>query len=181
MGSALVSVRTEGVIDASNEPRPAFPSFGSPRLFRDVEHLAYLLGIRYSSADVSVAPSAHPAYRGWRVAADQQLRTSRLCRRWSHRSDSSLTGWPDQTRLMSSSCSSNLLARSWKEAGAARKSSSRAPTPILRVRRPPDNASSVAACFASTPPLRSGAIKIVDITRMRSVTAAAAASVIMVS
>src|SRR5215207_3196507 len=87
MGSALVSARTEGLIDASNEPRPAFPSFGSPRLFRDVEHLAYLLGIRYSSADVSVAPSAHPAYRGWRVAADQQLRTSRLCRRWSHRSD----------------------------------------------------------------------------------------------
>src|SRR5215207_8568181 len=58
MGSALVSVRTEGVIDASNELRPAFLSFGSPRLFRDVEHLAYLLGIRYSSADVSVAPSA---------------------------------------------------------------------------------------------------------------------------
>jgi integrase len=34
---------------------------------------------------------------------------------------SSLAGCPDQTPLTSSSCSSNLRARSWKEAGAALK------------------------------------------------------------
>src|SRR5215213_2709711 len=56
---------------------------------------------------------------------------------------------------MSSSCSSNLRPLSWKEAGANWKSSSLAPTPSPRVRRPPDNASIVAACFASTPARRS--------------------------
>ena len=44
------------------------------------------------------------------------------------------------------------------------------------MRRPPDSASTVAADFANSAPLRSGAIAIAVISRIRRVTALAAAS-----
>src|SRR5215208_8089348 len=83
-----------------------------------------------------ISPAAHPPYRDGCVAADQQLGTPLLCRGGPTAPTSSLTGWPDHTPFMSSSCSSNLRPLSWKEAGANWKSSSLAPTPSPRVRRP---------------------------------------------
>src|SRR5215208_4721128 len=82
-----IRVRTEGVVEGGDEPRFAFSSFGPPRLLCEVEQSAHLLGVAYAPAYEPISPSAHPLYRDWRVAADQQLGTSRLCRGWSYRSD----------------------------------------------------------------------------------------------
>ena len=86
---------------------------------------------------------------------------------------------PSQISSHCSSMRSNALPRAPNSAPAASKSSSRPPTATPSTSRPPDSASTEAACLASIAPLtRSGAIRIVVASLIRSVTAAAAASAI---
>jgi len=70
-----ICFRAEGVVEARDEPRFAFPSLVPPRLLRKVKHLANLLGVGNFPAYESVRPSANPPYRDGYVAADQQLGT----------------------------------------------------------------------------------------------------------
>ena len=86
---------------------------------------------------------------------------------------------PAQMRPHSSSISSKRRPRAWKSAPDALKSSSRPPTATPSTSRPPESWWTDAACLAISAPLtREGAIRMVVASRIRSVTAAAAASAI---
>jgi hypothetical protein len=85
---------------------------------------------------------------------------------------------PDQIFFIVARCLSRRLPRPLNGQGAALKSSGLAPMAMPSVRRPPERASSVAACFASTPIYRSGARRMVVISPTLLVIAAVAARVI---
>ena len=87
-------------------------------------------------------------------------------------------GSPAHTRRIVASCRSNRRPRVRMSASPAMKSSARPPTPKPSVRRPPESASTLAACLASIAPLRNGASRTLVISRTREVTAEAAANVV---
>ena len=176
LGSTFGGAGAQSEVGAPDQPRRSPPSLSRPRLLGDPVEAEHPFRIG-PAGDVTVGPAAHPGHGHGRATADEQLGSARRTGGGPTGPTPSPTGSPAQMRFISASCSSNRLPLPFSSPGAARKSSDRLPMPSPRVKRPPDSASRLAACFASTPVVRRGASSTMVMRRTRTVTAAAAASV----